>query len=80
MTPIQWLLIGGAAHGRTVWIKYGDRVACDGDLYEGENYLSQGAPYRIGVCRPTAAQRSEVPGLIATTGLVRIVGGLPWLY
>jgi hypothetical protein len=26
MKPIQWLLVGGPHHGRTVWITYGGKV------------------------------------------------------
>lgn len=75
MRPIQWLLIGGPAHGKTLSIKYGGKVAYDDALYMGENYHHDGRLYRIGDSNATPAQRDEIPALISSTGLRHIAGG-----
>lgn len=43
-------------------------------LYEGENYLSEGRLYRIGTHQATPSQRDEIPGLIKQTRLASITG------
>ena len=73
--PIQWLLIGGPAHGRKVWIKYGGCVECEGAIYRGENHTQEGRMYRIGTVDDVSAlQLTEVPGLIVSSGLKHFAG------
>lgn len=75
MKPIQWLLIGGEGHGKTLWIAQGSRVSypCkhsyDTQLYDGQNYLNDGKLYRIGLHNATQEQRAEIPTLIMETRL-----------
>lgn len=79
MTPIQWLLIGGQQHGKTLWIKYGSRVISGEQIYEGENYLHEGKLYRIGSFMPTMDQRAEIDILIKRERLTPI-GERPFLH
>jgi len=69
MSPIQWLLIGGPAHGTTVEITQGARVLCQGQIYEGENYLHDGRLYRIGRHAPVAAEADQICNLIQSKRL-----------
>lgn len=78
METIQWLLVGGPAHGRTLWIKAGTSVQWGADdgtvyLYEGRDFAHgavRGALYRIGVCTGGGdVDMDQVPRLIAETGL-----------
>jgi hypothetical protein len=78
MQPIQWLLVGGPADGKTIWIKCGASViirADDGDvLYIGQNWLENGKLYRVGAIETNDLQPSKVRGLIESTGLQHIAG------
>ena len=52
---MQWLLIGGPAHGRVLNIKAGSQVRyphSDGEdyLYAAQTFLHGGRAYRLGVC------------------------------
>lgn len=67
--PIQWLLIGGPAHGTTLWISHGARVLHRGEIYEGENYLHDGRLYRVGRHAPVAAEADQICNLIESTRL-----------
>lgn len=77
---VQWLLVGGPANGRTIWVKSGSSIRfphSDGEdyLYCGENYLNDGRLYRIGVCHSEGdADMSAVPRMISSTGLKHIAG------
>lgn len=71
---VQWLLIGGPQHGKTIWIKSGSRVAFFTGLdevlhYEGENRLCDGKLYRLGRFSPSAEQVDQIDNLIKAVGL-----------
>ncbi len=70
----HWLLIGGPAHGKAVHIKQGSRVLCEGAIYDGTNYLSQGRLYRIGYHEPSEEQKAQTSILIEETKLRHIAG------
>lgn len=74
MKPIQWLLIGGEGHGKTLWIAQGSRVlfginSNEARIYDGENYLNDGRLYRVGLHNATPEQRAQIPTLIMETRL-----------
>ena len=71
---IQWLLIGGPHDGETLWIKQGSRVAYDGTVYQGQNYLHGGRLYRVGFVDPNDLEPSKVARLIRETELAHIAG------
>lgn len=71
---IQWLFVGGPHDGKTLWIKQGGRVAYDGAVYQGQNYLYNGRLYRVGFIDPNDLTPSKVAKLIAETGLAHIAG------
>lgn len=72
--PVQWLLIGGPAHGKTVMIKAGISLGwyC-GDIrhtYRGQSFRYKGALYQLGF-HPLATHEQivQITPLIASTGL-----------
>ena len=79
MKPIQWLMLGGPGHGKTVWIKAGGAVLYPGPRgrlpthYQGENYLYNGRLYRIGRCDEKVSE-ALIDGLIQDTKLNHIAG------
>ena len=80
MQPIQWLLVGGPANGKTLWIKAGSAVRIPHEngedyLYCGENYLNAGRLYRIGICHSEGdANMAAVPNMIEQASLQHIAG------
>lgn len=75
MTEVQWLLIGGDSHGKTLWVKGGDTVICRSVVYPAKtglelqqydycDYLHDWKMFRIGLHNPTPEQRAEIPRLI----------------
>lgn len=79
MKSIQWLLLGGPGHGKTVWIKAGGAVLYPGPRgkmptrYQGENYLYNGRLYRVGRCDEKISE-ALIDGLIQDTKLNHIAG------
>ncbi len=76
---VQWLLVGGPADGKTVWVKAGISVRWpggDGKTYEyrGQNYLEGGRLYRVGCIDPNDLLPSKVRDLIHSTGVQHIAG------
>ena len=71
---IQWLLVGGPCDGKTLWIKQGSRVNCEGTVYQGQNYLHNGRLYRVGHVDPNDLETGRVAGLIDETKLRHIAG------
>lgn len=74
MKYVQWLLIGGPADGKTVWIMAGRTVRwrhCDGKVYEyrGQTYLRRCRLYRIGFVDARDFEPSKVERLIDESGL-----------
>jgi hypothetical protein len=75
MKNIQWLLIGGVAHGKTLWIKGGNSVnfpienSFAVQQYVGENYVHDGQLYRIGLHNPTIEEVKKIPLLITEVKL-----------
>lgn len=60
--PVQWLLIGGPAHGKLLWIKAGAQLRyphTDSEeyLYVAENFAHRGKQYRLGVCTSAGGAR-----------------------
>ena len=80
MKQFQWLLIGGEGHGQTLWMSHGSRVvypckaSFERQLYEGQNYLSDGQLFRIGTHNATSDQMSLIPQLIKKTKLAALAG------
>lgn len=74
MSPIQWLMVGGSAHGQTFWIKYGGRVRVGDETYQGQNYLHCGRLYRVGFINPDDLAADVVGQLIRKTGVKHIAG------
>lgn len=61
MSSIQWLLIGGPAHGKAFNIKGGSSIRyphTDGEdyLYNGATFVLRGKDYRLGVCHTEGGQ------------------------
>lgn len=48
MKPVQWLLVGGPAHGQLMRLGSGRFVLCDGTTYESVTYAFRGEIYRVG--------------------------------
>lgn len=76
---VQWLLIGGPADGKTVWVKAGTSVRWRGSdgkdyKYRGQNYLEGGRMYRVGVTDQNDLLPSRVRDLIRSTNLQHIAG------
>lgn len=75
MKPIQWLLIGGEGHGKTLWIKAGNSVcypcknSFDTQEYVGKDYVHHGQIFRIGEHNATPEQVAQIPRLIVETQL-----------
>lgn len=53
--PIEWLLIGGPAHGKKLHVKGGSQIRYphdDGEdyLYVAQTFVHVGKSYRLGMC------------------------------
>jgi len=76
----QWLLIGGVAHGQTMWIKCGNSVLFAGEddkmyQYIGHGYVLDGRLYRIGALAVGDVVPSVVEELIRKKDLQPLEGG-----
>jgi len=76
---IQWLLVGGPAHGMTVHARNGDNVLIalpTGAVvrYDGCTRMEDFMAYRIGRMDPTPGQEAQISNLIRMTGLKPVSG------
>lgn len=66
---IQWLFVGGPAHGKTVWVKAGNSVRWADDdgkehKYRGHDYRLDGKFYRVGARSVEDIQDGEVRSML----------------
>ncbi|MBX3589038.1 MAG: hypothetical protein KF796_20605 [Ramlibacter sp.] len=69
MSHMQWLLIGGPAHGQTLRVKGGSQIRyrhsdAEEYLYCARTFRHQGREYRLGVCYSDSKRYSD--DMIAT--------------
>jgi len=82
MHPNQWLLVGGPADGKTVFVAQGAAVrwvGLDGleYLYWGQDFIDRDRLYRVGVLELKDLQPDRVRDLIRSSQVKHIAVQLP---